>query len=63
MSQFQAGQTVEVVGSRASGTPGGRYRVICALPMTHGMVRYRVKGEKEAFERVIEERLMTPLPI
>ena len=63
MALFQAGQTVEVAASRMAGTPAGRYKIICALPHSHGAVRYRVKGEKEAFERVIEEHVMTLQPI
>lgn len=55
---YQPGQTVFVPFSRISGTPSGRYRIVRALPSGGGAVRYRVKGETEACERVIDERVM-----
>ena len=58
MSLFYVGQTVLVGASGAMGAPSGRYKIISAMPLTHGIVRYRVKGELERFERVIEEGLM-----
>ena len=52
---FSAGQNVSVTPSKRFAAPNGQYTVICALPNSGGPVQYRIKGELEKFERVIDE--------
>ncbi|MEJ0060305.1 MAG: hypothetical protein WDM79_12305 [Terricaulis sp.] len=56
--RYKAGQTVLIGASRMNTAPAGRYTIVMPLPSGGGAMRYRVKGEKEACERVVEERLM-----
>lgn len=53
--KFKAGQRVTVGGSRRQSAPRGRYRVISALPLSAGPIRYRIKGDVEQFERIVDE--------
>jgi hypothetical protein len=54
--KFKAGQSVFVVSpSKLNTAPKGRYTIVRALPDAGGPVQYRVKGEGEAFERVVYE--------
>jgi hypothetical protein len=55
--KFKAGQTVFVTSPpRLGAAPKGRYKIVSALPSGDGPVRYRIKGDLEAFERVVDER-------
>jgi hypothetical protein len=56
--RYKVGQTVLVGASRMNTAPPGRYKIVSPMPSGDGSVRYRVKGEKETCERVVEERLM-----
>jgi hypothetical protein len=55
--KFKAGQTVFVTSpSRLNAAPKGRYKIVGALPSGgDGPVRYRIKGDLEAFELVVDE--------
>ena len=54
--KFKAGQTVFVTSpSKLNAAPKGRYRIVGALPSGDGPVRYRIKADLEAFERVVDE--------
>ena len=54
--KFKAGQTVFVTSpSKLNAAPKGRYTIVRALPSGDGPVRYRIKGDLEAFERVVDE--------
>ena len=52
-TKFAANGWVEfVAGFR---TPPGRFQIVRVLPPDRDEPRYRVKGEREAFERVARE--------
>ncbi|MBB6307833.1 hypothetical protein [Xanthobacter tagetidis] len=52
-TKFEIDGWVEfVAGFRA---PAGRFRILRALPADRGEPSYRVKGERETFERVARE--------
>ena len=53
--RFTAGQSVSVAVSKRYRHPEGAYRVIGAMPNAGGPTLYRIKGDLEKFERVIEE--------
>lgn len=53
---FTAGQTVSVAPSKQHRPPEGTYRVISAMPLNGGGFQYRIKGDLEKYERVIDER-------
>lgn len=52
---FEIGQSVSVAVSKRYRHPEGAYRVIAAMPNAGGPTLYRIKGDLEKFERVIEE--------
>jgi len=52
---FTVGQTVSLAPSKRYAPPNGNYTVVAALPNSGGPIQYRIKGEQEKFERVIEE--------
>ena len=53
---FATGQSVLVAHSKMHRPPLGKYQVIGAMPLPGGGFQYRIKGELEKFERVIDER-------
>lgn len=60
MPRFEPGQSVLVAFAKSSSAPAGRYKIVSAMPPTHGVTRYRVRGDGEACERVVDENLLTP---
>ena len=52
---FSIGQPVSVAPSKRYAPPNGNYVVIAALPNSGGRTQYRIKGDLEKFERVIDE--------
>jgi hypothetical protein len=59
--KFEVGQTVFVTSpSKLNAAPKGRYKIVAAFPSGDGPVRYRVKGDLEAFERVVDEGQLGP---
>jgi hypothetical protein len=52
---FAVGQTVSLAPSKRYAPPTGNYTIVAALPNSGGPIQYRIKGELEKFERVIEE--------
>ena len=54
--RFTAGQMVSVARSKHIPAAEGRYQIIAALPNSGpGATRYRIKGELEKYERVVDE--------
>lgn len=53
---FAIGQTVNVAPSKTHRPPQGIYRIINAMPLDKGGFQYRIKGDLEKYERVIDER-------
>jgi hypothetical protein len=53
--KFKAGQRVIIGGSKPLSAPRGRYRIVGALPNVGGCPQYRIKGEVEPYERVVDE--------
>lgn len=52
---FTAGQSVSVAVSKRYPHPQGAYRVVAAMPNGgDGPTLYRVKGDLEKFERVVD---------
>lgn len=52
---FSIGQSVSVAVSKRYRFPEGAYRVVAAMPNGGGPTLYRIKGDLEKFERVIDE--------
>lgn len=53
--RFAVGQNVSVAYSKRYRHAEGAFRVIAAMPDNGGGIQYRVKGDLEKFERVIDE--------
>lgn len=53
---FTNGQTVSVALSKQYRATEGVYRIIAAMPLNNGGFQYRIKGELEKYERVVDER-------
>jgi hypothetical protein len=53
--RFAVGQNVAVAPSKQYRPPKGQYRVVGAMPEGDGRFRYRIKGDLESYERVIDE--------
>jgi len=54
---FTVGQSVLLAPSKRLSFAGGKYTIIAAMP-GGGRTQYRVKGDAEKFERVIDEILL-----
>jgi hypothetical protein len=53
---FATGQSVLVAHSKTHRPPQGKYQVVSAMPLPGGGFQYRIKGDLEKYERVIDER-------
>lgn len=53
--RFAVGQNVSVAYSKRYRRAEGAFRVIAAMPNEGGSVQYRVKGDLEKFERIVDE--------
>lgn len=53
--RFAIGQSVSVAFSKHHRRAEGAYRVIGAMPNSGGATQYRIKGELEKFERIVDE--------
>lgn len=53
-TKFSAGERVSVARGKI-GSPAGFVEVLVALPRDSGPQQYRVRGDGENFERVIDE--------
>ena len=53
--KFKIGGTVEFVPSDLRLTPLGRFEVLRALPLEHGVAQYRIKSLKDGHQRVALE--------
>jgi hypothetical protein len=57
--KFRSGQTVHLSRSfTATSAPGGNYKVVRLLPDNGGEPQYRIKSEREPYERVAKESEM-----
>jgi hypothetical protein len=52
---FAVGQSVSVAYSKHYRHAEGAYRVIGAMPNSGGARQYRIKGDLEKFERIVDE--------
>ncbi len=52
---FTIGQSVSVAVSKRYRVPEGAYHIVAAMPNGDGPTLYRIKGDLEKFERVIDE--------
>lgn len=52
---FAAGQVVALTPSKRLPLATGHYTIICAMPNSGGPIQYKIKGEQEKFERIIDE--------
>ena len=57
--RFSVGQRVSLSATRFERVPIGAYRVTAQLPAEDGEHQYRVKHEREAFERRVGEHRLT----
>jgi len=53
-TKFSAGQRV-LAARGGVGAPAGHFQIVSVLPRGAGAQQYRVRGETESFERVIDE--------
>jgi hypothetical protein len=53
--KFSAGQRVSVSRGNSFGSAGGFCSVVQPLPRDSGPQQYRVRGEGENFDRIIDE--------
>jgi hypothetical protein len=53
-TKFSAGQRV-LAARGGIGAPAGHFQIVKVLPLGGGAQQYRVRGEAENFERVIDE--------
>ena len=53
--RFAIGQSVSVAYSKHYRRAEGAYRVIGAMPNSGGTTQYRIKGDLEKFERIVDE--------
>jgi hypothetical protein len=53
--RFAIGQSVSVAYSKRYPRPAGLYQVVGFMPRAGGATQYRIKGELEKFERIIDE--------
>ncbi|MES1159088.1 MAG: hypothetical protein ABUL42_04255 [Terricaulis silvestris] len=61
-SVFRPGQRVSVTDMRGAPTPGG-FKIINALPTEGRAPRYRVKGDLEPFERIVDASRIESSPL
>ena len=52
---FTVGQSVSVSYSKRYPRADGAYRVLAAMPNSGGATQYRIKGDLEKFERIVDE--------
>jgi len=53
-TKFDTGQRVLITRSAAFQAPGV-YRVVNVMPIDRGLQQYRIRGEAETFDRVMDE--------
>lgn len=53
--RFAVGQYVSVEYSKHYRQAAGAFRVIATMPNDGGAIQYRVKGDLEKFERIVDE--------
>lgn len=57
--KFKIGRTVEFVPSDLRLSPPGRFEILRALPIEHGIAQYRIKSLKDGHQRVAMESDLT----
>jgi len=55
LHKFKIGRMVEFVPSDLRMSPPGRFEVLRALPIEHGIAQYRIKSLKDGHQRVAME--------
>lgn len=55
---FTTGQKVSLAASKQHPAPQNPYTIMSAMPDNRGGFQYRIKGDLEKFERVIDERFL-----
>ena len=58
--RFAIGQSVSITPSKRHRPAKGAYRIVRQMPPSGGGVQYRIKGELENYERVVEEMYLNP---
>jgi hypothetical protein len=53
--KYAVGRTVEFVPSDVRLSPLGRFEIVRALPIEHGIAQYRIKSLKDGHQRVVME--------
>ncbi len=53
--KYKVGRMVEFLPSSARLTPLGRFEILRALPIEHGIAQYRIKSLKDGHQRVAME--------
>jgi hypothetical protein len=54
-TKFAAGQRVAMVGQRSPFSAHGVFRIVSVLPKENGPQQYRVRGDGELHDRVVDE--------
>ncbi len=54
-TRFRAGQRVQVTRANGYGGPTGICSIVTVLPRDAGPQQYRVHGDGESFDRIIDE--------
>ena len=54
-TKFGAGQRVVLTRAGMLSAPSGVYRIVSVLPLERGPQQYRVRGEGETFDRIVDE--------
>ena len=60
-TKFSAGQRVSIARG-GIGSPAGMFNVLMALPRDAGPQQYRVRGDTETFDRVVDEASLQAVP-
>jgi hypothetical protein len=53
--KYKAGQSVSYDAPKGLVNGGATYKVIRAMPIEHGELKYRIKSPSESFERMAKE--------
>lgn len=59
-TKFSAGQRVSIARG-GFGSPSGLFNILVALPRDAGPQQYRVRGESETFDRIVDEARLEPV--
>ena len=57
--KYTVGRTVEFAPNDLRVSPLGRFEIVRALPIEHGIVQYRIKSLRDGHQRVVMESDLT----